>query len=149
VWIDLGSGAGFPGVALACVLADTENACVHLVESNGKKAAFLREAVRITGAPAVVHASRIEDFEKAFGGPADVVTARALAPLPVLLDKSFALLRNTGAVGIFPKGQDVEGELREATTYWDFERDLSPSRTDRNGRIVVVRALERRTPARE
>src|ERR1700733_7296679 len=59
IWADLGTGAGFPGLVLACALADTPGACVHLVESSTKKAAFLREAVRATGAPAVVHAVRI------------------------------------------------------------------------------------------
>ena len=62
VWADLGSGAGFPGIVIACALADTEGAKVHLIESIGKKATFLREAVQVTGAPAVVHALRIEDF---------------------------------------------------------------------------------------
>ncbi len=62
VWADLGSGGGFPGLVIACALAETEGAHVHLVESIGKKAIFLREAVRVTGAPATVHAERIEDF---------------------------------------------------------------------------------------
>src|SRR5215510_4908691 len=80
VWVDLGSGAGFPGLVIACALADSPNAKVHLVESNAKKAAFLREAARLTRAPAVVHAERIERFVEVFEGRADVVTARALAP---------------------------------------------------------------------
>ena len=62
IWADLGSGGGFPGLAIACALADTPGARVHLVESNGKKAAFLREAAKVTGAPATVHASRVEEF---------------------------------------------------------------------------------------
>jgi 16S rRNA (guanine527-N7)-methyltransferase len=145
-WVDLGSGAGFPGLVIACALAETPGAKVHLVESNAKKAAFLREAARLTGAPAVVHAERIETFVAAFAGPADVVTARALAPLKMLLDQSVSLL-TTGALGLFPKGQDVDAELTEATKYWTINVNLAPSRTDSNGRIVVVRALERRAAA--
>ena len=143
IWVDLGSGAGFPGLAIACALADTPGAEVHLVESTGKKTTFLREAARITGAPAVIHAERIEKFVESFGGRADVVTARALAPLKSLLDQSVSLLK-TGTLGLFPKGQDVDAELTEATKYWNIKVNLAPSRTDSRGRIVVVRGLERR-----
>jgi len=145
-WIDLGSGAGFPGLAIACALADTPGAMVHLVESTGKKTAFLREAVAITGAPAVVHTERIEKFVDTFDGRADAVTARALAPLKSLLDQSFSLLKS-GAVGLFPKGQDVDAELTEATKYWNIKVNLAPSRTDSKARVVVVHALERRAAA--
>ncbi len=62
IWLDLGSGGGFPGIVISCALAETPGACIHLIESNGKKAAFLREAVRITGAPAIVHPARIEQM---------------------------------------------------------------------------------------
>ena len=68
-WVDLGSGAGFPGLVIACALADTPGAKVHLVESTGKKATFLRDAARLTGAPVVVHAERIERFMEVFSGP--------------------------------------------------------------------------------
>jgi 16S rRNA (guanine527-N7)-methyltransferase len=142
-WIDLGSGAGFPGLVIACALADQPGANVHLVESNAKKAAFLREATRLTGAPAVVHAERIDRFTETFQGQADVITARALAPLNILLDQSLALW-TTATVGLFPKGQDVEAELTQAAKYWNIKVNLVPSRTDSRGRIVVVRALERR-----
>jgi 16S rRNA (guanine527-N7)-methyltransferase len=147
IWVDLGSGAGFPGLVIACALADRPDAAVHLVESNAKKAAFLREAARVTGTPAVIHAERIEKFVDGFHGRADAVTARALASLKVLLNQSFSLLK-TGALGLFPKGQDVDTELTEATKYWNIQADLVPSRTDSQGRIVLVRALERRAAAR-
>ena len=78
-WVDLGSGAGFPGLVLACALAESPGAEVHLVESNAKKAAFLREASRLIGAPALVHAVRIEDFVQTFAAAPDTVTANALA----------------------------------------------------------------------
>jgi 16S rRNA (guanine527-N7)-methyltransferase len=143
IWVDLGSGGGFPGLVLACVLAETPGAVVHLVESNNKKAAFLREAVRITGAPAVVEAMRIEKFVANFATAADVVTARALLPLKSLLDNSFLFL-SRGALGLFPKGQDVGAELTHASKYWNIDYTLVPSRTDSLARIVVVRGLERR-----
>lgn len=140
LWIDLGSGGGFPGMIIACSLAEHAGAKVHLVESNQKKAAFLREAARVTGAPAKVHAMRIEDFADDFPGRPDVVSARALAPLANLLDLAYPLLK-TGAVGLFPKGQDVGVELTQASKYWKFEHDLVPSLTNPDGQIVVVRKL--------
>jgi 16S rRNA (guanine527-N7)-methyltransferase len=142
VWVDLGSGGGFPGLPIACVLADTLGARVHLVESNGKKAAFLREAVRITGAPASIHAERIEKFGDSFEGKPDVITARALAPLTLLCEQAQSFIAK-GAIGLFLKGQDVEAELTEAAKYWNVVADLEPSVTSRNGCIVVVRKLNR------
>jgi 16S rRNA (guanine527-N7)-methyltransferase len=144
VWVDLGSGAGFPGLAIACALTDRPGTVVHLVESNAKKAAFLREAQRITGAPAVVHALRIENFVDSFREHADVVTARALTSLKKLYDQSAPLL-GPGTLGLFPKGLDVDAELTQAAKYWNISRlTLVPSRTDGTGRIVVVQGLERR-----
>ena len=144
-WIDLGSGAGFPGLAIACALAERAGTTVHLVESIGKKAAFLREAVNDLQVPAVVHAVRIEDFVKNFRVQPDVVCARALAPLDDLLELAHPLLK-TGAQGLFHKGQDVEGELTKAAKYWTIDAELVPSKTSPEGRIVVVRGLKRRSP---
>jgi 16S rRNA (guanine527-N7)-methyltransferase len=143
VWVDLGSGGGFPGLANACVVAETPGARVHLIESNGKKAAFLREAVRLTGAAAIVHHARIEQVLSTIDERVDVITARALAPLADLLALSEPLLK-TGAQALFPKGQDVEAELTEAAKYWNIEATLVPSRTDPRGRIVSVQRAERR-----
>jgi len=137
-WADLGSGGGFPGLAIACALADQGSAEVHLIESNKKKAAFLREAVRVTRAPAVVHAERVADFAREFRGELDAVTARALAPLPELLSIAYPLLKR-GAQGVFPKGQDVEAELTQATKCWSIQASLVPSRTDPKSRVVVIR----------
>ncbi len=141
IWADLGSGGGFPGLVIACALAGIRGAHVHLVESNGKKAAFLHEAVRVTGVPATVHARRIEDFVKKAPDSIHVVTARALAPLPKLLALAYPLLK-TGTLGLFPKGQDVERELTEAAKCWRIQASLSPSRTDPKAQIVIVRGLE-------
>jgi 16S rRNA (guanine527-N7)-methyltransferase len=142
VWVDLGSGGGFPGLVIACALAAEPGVAVHLVESNAKKAAFLREAQRVTGAPAHVHAERVETFVARFTGAADVVSARALSPLKSLLDMSFPLLGKSGAMALFPKGQNAELELGEACKYWNIKVNLVPSRTDPAARILVVRDVE-------
>jgi 16S rRNA (guanine527-N7)-methyltransferase len=143
VWADFGAGAGFPGIPIACVLAGQEGAAVHLVESIGKKANFLREAVRVTGAPATVHQERAEKFSAEHGDSVDVVTARALAPLKLLCDLAFPLIQR-GAIGLFPKGQDVDAELTEATKYWKIEATKAPSKTSPDGSIVIVTGLSRK-----
>lgn len=135
LWVDLGSGAGFPGVVLACAL--TGSGHVHLVERNAKKAAFLREALRVTGAAGTVHHADIVDFVERFAEPADYVTARALAPLNVLIQMSAPLL-DRGARGLFPKGQDVEAELTEAAKYWTIQFKLHPSLTQAGSAIVDI-----------
>jgi 16S rRNA (guanine527-N7)-methyltransferase len=140
-WVDLGSGAGFPGLPIACALADQDTVEVHLIESNNKKAAFLREAIRVTGAPAIVHPERIADFSKQFHGELDAIAARALAPLPELLSIAYPLLKR-GPLGLFPKGQDVDAELTEAAKCWSIQASLVPSRTDPKSRVVVIRRAE-------
>ena len=142
IWVDFGSGGGFPAIPIACALAKTPGAHVHLVESNGKKAAFLREAIRQLALPASVHQMRAEKFGESWPGRADVVTARALAPLKTLFDQTFPLIAN-GAVGLFLKGQDVAAELTEAAKYWRIEASKVPSKTSPDGCVVVVRGLER------
>jgi len=142
-WLDLGSGGGFPGLVIACALAGQQTAEVHLVESVQKKAAFLRAATSELSLPAIVHATRIEDFVRTSPGRLDVVTARALAPLDRLIGYAIQLLKR-GAVGLFPKGQDVEAELTQASKSWTIEADLVPSKTDPRGRIVRVRRASRR-----
>jgi len=141
VWADFGSGAGFPGMVIACALAESPGAQVHLVESNANKCAFLREAVRATGTPATVHNVRAAEFIAKNTEAIEVVTARAFAPLSGLLDTAYPPLIG-GAVGLFPKGQSVEAELTEATKCWKIQPTLAASRTDPNARIVVVRGIE-------
>jgi 16S rRNA (guanine527-N7)-methyltransferase len=142
-WIDLGSGAGFPGIPIACALAQTPGAEVHLVESNGKKTAFLREAVRMTAVPGQVHAERIENYGESYAGKTDVVTARALAPLNSLLDQAFPFIAN-GAIGLFLKGQDIEAELTDSSKRWSVEATKASSVTDPAGCVLIVRSLKRR-----
>jgi 16S rRNA (guanine527-N7)-methyltransferase len=141
IWLDLGSGGGFPGLALACALAETPGARVHLVESNGKRAAFLREAIRVTGAPAIVHQARIEQMGTKLDAHVDVVTARALAPLNELLVLA-APWTKKGAQALFLKGQDVGAELTEATRYWNIDAVLIRSKTDPQARIVSISRAE-------
>jgi 16S rRNA (guanine527-N7)-methyltransferase len=142
VWADMGSGGGFPGLVLACAFCESPGKRVHLIESNTRKAAFLRAAVAATDAPAVVHAVRMEKFVESVDGQIDVVTARAVSPLDLLL-RECALLLRAGTLGLFPKGLDVGVELTEASKSWRMAAELVPSRTDPRGRIVVVRGLER------
>lgn len=137
-WLDLGSGAGIPGLILA--IAGRERGIrVTLVESNARKCAFLTEAARLTGAPAAIRNTRIEGVIATLTGT-DVVCARALAPLDQLLAWSEPLLKS-GTMGLFPKGRDVQAELTQAATRWTVAHDLVPSRTDPDARIVRVSAL--------
>ena len=142
VWVDFGSGAGFPGIPVACALVGTPGAMVHLVESVGKKANFLREVVSKLGLPAQVHQERAEKFGETCAETVHVVTARAVAPLKVLCDQAFPLI-DKGALGLFPKGQDVASELTEAAKYWRLEPSTVPSVTNPASSIVVVRGLKR------
>ena len=140
VWVDYGSGAGFPGIPIACVLADKPGVQVHLVESVGKKANFLREVVTQIGIPATVHQVRAEKFGDSYGDKVDVVTARALSPLKTLCDLAFPLIAK-GAIGLFNKGQDVDAELTEAAKYWTIEAQKLPSKTSPQGCILKVTGL--------
>ena len=145
VWVDLGSGGGFTGVVLACALADLPAANIHLVERNAKKAAFLREAVRVTSAAGTVHLAGIGDIVDRITGPVDCVTARALAPLHQLIGFAEPLVVGKGAKALFLKGQDVEAELTEATKYWNIKPQLHSSRTGGHGWIVELDRIERRS----
>ena len=139
-WIDIGSGAGFPGLVIACALVEVPGASIELVESIQKKATFLREVTQALSLPAIVHAERIEDFTRNNAARVDVVTARAVAPLERLIGYAIPLLK-TGALGLFPKGQDVEAELTQASKSWSIEFDLIPSKTDPHARIIRVRRV--------
>jgi 16S rRNA (guanine527-N7)-methyltransferase len=143
IWVDLGSGGGFPGVVLACALAQTPAALVHLVERNAKKAAFLREALRVTNSPGQVHLADIGYSVDRIAGQVDCVTARAVAPLNQLIGFAEPLVRR-GAKALFLKGQDVEAELTEATKYWKIKPNLHSSRTGGQGWIVEIDHIERR-----
>jgi 16S rRNA (guanine527-N7)-methyltransferase len=150
VWADFGSGAGFPGLVIAIAMLDpalrppgASPGRVHLVESNGRKGAFLREAARVTGAPVMVHAARVEAVSPVLPQLA-VVTARALAPLTELCAMAHPHV-DKGAIALFPKGQDVDAELTEATRFWNMEAMRITSRTSAAGQILKITRLEPRS----
>ena len=141
-WVDLGSGAGFPGLVIACCLKGQEGASVDLVESNSKKAAFLREAVRETGAVCRVLNESIDDVA---GGAEryDVVTARAFAPLPRIISSAKPIL-DCGAIGLFLKGAEYRAELAAAADEgWTLTVEALESLSDPDGRILRIEGAER------
>ena len=140
-WLDLGSGAGIPGLILA--IAGPPGIRVDLVESNARKCAFLTEAARVTSAPVRVHNARIEAVIGEHRG-VDVVCARALAPLGQLLAWTEPLLK-TGTTGLFPKGREAAAELTDAAARWTVGHELVASRTESAARIIRVTALASRS----
>lgn len=141
---DLGSGAGFPGLVLAIVAeAAGRDIQWHLVESDGRKAAFLAEAARaarIAGA-IKIHAVRAEGLGGRMG--ADVITARALAPLEKLLEYAHPLVKTDGLC-LFLKGERVEDELTVARQRWRFDLDRHQSKSDPGGVVLAIKGLKPR-----
>ena len=147
LWLDLGSGAGFPGLVVAILQAGRPDFRMHLVESNHKKCAFLAEVARATAAPVDIHAVRIEELgESAHSLKPDVVSARALAPLPRLFELAHPLF-GPRTTGLFLKGRETEAEIEAAKMTWDFAVSLHPSLTSADSHIVEVRALRPRDRA--
>ena len=140
-WLDLGSGAGFPGMVIAILLSENVEAVVHCVESNRRKCAFLRQVARQTTAPANVHGSRIETLSPDLVCPVDAVTARALAPLPKLFEFSKVWIER-GAVAIFPRGRTLPNEVPTLTAESRFDFEMFSSRTDPSSGIVRIRRKE-------
>jgi 16S rRNA (guanine527-N7)-methyltransferase len=138
--VDLGAGAGFPGLALALGLKDQgRDGHVVMVDSVAKKMAFVRSAIEATGAPAEARAIRVESLDPA--ETFDVVTARAFAPLHKLLGTAYPLLKN-GALGLFMKGRHYQDELTEARKHWTFEAKVIPSSTS-DGVIISIEEVRR------
>jgi 16S rRNA (guanine527-N7)-methyltransferase len=136
---DLGSGSGLPALPLA-IASGLE---FHLYESNNKKAAFLREAMRVTGCKGEVHPERLEGKIPPKGYPeVQLVTARALASLTELLTLAEPLMKS-GAQSLFHKGQDVDQELTQAQKYWRIQYTKHPSLTDSQGIILAVQEASR------
>lgn len=142
-WLDLGSGAGFPGLVLA-IAGQERGLKVDLVESNSRKCAFLRHMARLTGANAIVHEARLETVIPSFVGRTDVVSARALASLDKLLEWTAPLLK-AGTMGLFPKGRDAEIELTQARESWTFDVEILPSLTEPDARILRITSVENRS----
>jgi 16S rRNA (guanine527-N7)-methyltransferase len=137
-YADLGAGAGFPGIVLACLLKGHTGARIHLVESMAKRCRFLEAVVGALNLPAEVHNVRAEDLRL----KVDVVTARACAPMIRLLGYAEPYFKQ-GARALFLKGQDVEAELKEAAKTWRFDASLHPSLSHPQGRIVAMKRVYR------
>jgi 16S rRNA (guanine527-N7)-methyltransferase len=133
--IDLGSGGGIPGL----VLAIATGVKFDLIEADKRKAAFLREAARVTDAPVTVHSERVE---RLFLAPADLVTARAFAPLPRLLDLGHKFL-TPGGVFLLPKGESADRELTDARAEWNMKIEKFPSKTDPGATILRLSEVTR------
>lgn len=139
-WVDLGSGGGFPGLVVAILARELRPALrVTLVESDLRKATFLRQAAQTLGLKVTVHSDRIESLG---GLRADVLSARALAALPALLGYAEKHLRPDG-IAIFPKGARYQEELAQAHDVWDFSASVYPSLSERDAAILVIRTIHR------
>lgn len=143
-WVDLGTGGGFPGMVIAILLANRPGSSVHLIESNLRKCAFLADVARETGIEVTIHQARIDAAASGLKGTAfDVVTARALAPLPRLLSLAAPFFAPE-TKGLFLKGKHVDTEIEEAGRIYAFQYRLRRSRTDSAGRIVEIEGLSRK-----
>jgi 16S rRNA (guanine527-N7)-methyltransferase len=138
-WVDLGSGAGFPGLVTAILLRDISGACVHLIESDQRKCAFLQHVSRETEAPVVIHAARAESVLSSWNEPVDAVSARGLAPLTHLVLLSQKLL-DKGAIGVFPQGKTALPELTDSSLENRFNVETQESTTSVGSWLAIVRA---------
>ncbi len=139
--LDMGSGAGFPGLAVAIALEQSGSGRVLLVESAGKKASFLKTVTRTLSLPADITSTRAETLSPQ---SYDLITARAFAPLPKLLNYAQSFW-GEGTIGLFPKGQSAEAELTEASKYWTYDVEILPSRSDPAGVILKISGLAARS----
>lgn len=139
-WADLGSGGGFPGLVVAVLAAETDpGALVTLIESDQRKAAFLMAAAREIGVTVTVRTDRVESTPPQ---AADILTARALAPLDKLLAFSDRHLTPTGTA-LFPKGANHAAELRRALESWRFSYEKTPSTTDPQAVVFSIKGISR------
>ncbi|ASY58675.1 16S rRNA (guanine(527)-N(7))-methyltransferase RsmG [Sinorhizobium sp. CCBAU 05631] len=146
VWVDLGSGGGFPGVITAICLSEFSDGWVHLVESNNKKAAFLRVALNETGARGSVHPIRIEQTASAIPR-CDAISARALADLSQLLDycAPWMLQNDAKTVAFFHKGRDYQTEVDKAVSRFQFDLVKHASVVEPDSVVLEIANLSRRT----
>lgn len=142
-WLDLGSGAGFPGMVVAILAANQGTLRMHLVESTAKKCAFLAHVAQMTDTAVDIHCNRIEELAHGESKlTPDVISARALAPLPKLLELAAPFFRS-GTRGLFLKGRDAEREIEAARAHWHFTSRLHPSLTASDSSIVEVTELSK------
>ncbi len=137
-WVDMGSGAGFPGLVIAIQLADVPGAVVHCIESDGRKCAFLREAARATGAAAVIHPERVEAIEPKSLGTVDAVTARAFAPLPLTLELARPWMER-GAIAVFPRGESAKDQIAALPEAWAYAIESLQSVVNPKAAILRIR----------
>ena len=148
IWLDLGSGAGFPGLVIAILRANHANFRMHLVESTAKKCAFLAEVARATSAPAEIHCMRIEELKQTAASlRPEIISARALAPLPRLFELA-APWFGPGVRGLFMKGRDANQEIDAAKRRFNFVCRLHPSMTAEGSSIVEISELAKRSKAK-
>jgi 16S rRNA (guanine527-N7)-methyltransferase len=140
-WLDIGSGAGFPGLVIAMV--GVEGTEVELIESSRRKCAFLRLAARETGAPAVVHEGRAVELMRNWRKPVDRIVSRAVAPLGQLLAIAEPLM-SQGVPAAFHKGQDFAREIDETSKSWDYDLVNHNSRVGERGVILEITGLRRK-----
>jgi 16S rRNA (guanine527-N7)-methyltransferase len=136
-WVDIGSGAGFPGMVLA-ILTEGQGD-FHLVESDARKCAFLRNVSRETKTSVTVHTKRIEDFDAT---KADVLSARALASIDQLFTYTENIIK-PNAICLYLKGQNCDSELEEASRSWRYEAEKFASQTDDNGTVLRIKDIAR------
>jgi len=143
-WLDIGSGAGFPGLVLALLQEDARQAAqLHLVESDQRKAIFLQEVIRATAISAQVHAQRIEQLKLTqIGGPARLITARALAPVHQILQLTEPVA-GPETLYLLLKGQDVDDELTLAAKYRKMTVIQHPSWTHPAGKVLLITEVAR------
>jgi 16S rRNA (guanine527-N7)-methyltransferase len=140
-WLDLGSGAGFPGLVVAILAANQDTLRMHLVESTAKKCTFLAHVAQMTDTAVDIHCNRIEELGSSESKlKPDIVSARALAPLPRLLELAAPFFRPETR-GLFLKGRDAEREIEAARAHWHFTCRLHPSLTSNDSSIVEVTEL--------
>ena len=137
-WLDLGSGAGFPGLVTAIKYADAPGALIHLVEADQRKCAFLQNVIRETAAPSIVHCGRLENVLPSLEEQIDAVSARGLAPLDALLGYAEKFI-DQGAVGVFSKGKQFEAELVDSLTAGKYLITTIVSQTCSAARLLLVR----------
>ncbi len=138
-WLDLGSGAGFPAVVIAIQLVGVRGATVHCVESDHKKCSFLREVARATGAPLVVHATRVELFAPRASGLVDVITARGFAPLHLTIGLA-KLWLSCGSQALFPRGRTWPRQLEALADRDHYRIDVFRSVLDHELAVFSMRS---------
>jgi 16S rRNA (guanine527-N7)-methyltransferase len=141
-WLDIGTGAGFPGLVVA--ILDGKNH-VDLMESNRRKCAFLRQVIREIGVDASVHEGRAEDLLANWSAPVDRIVARAVAPLSRLFELVEPLM-TAGVPAAFHKGADFQAEIDTADKLWEFATAVHPSRVGAGGAILDISGLKRKPP---